>query len=54
MVFAGHTYVGLLFAGHMYVGLSVLYIFVQVEGELVCYLLVIHMLDYMFCTYLYR
>ena len=44
----------MLFAGHMYVGLYVLYIFVQVEGELVCYLLVICMLDCMFCTYLYR
>ena len=44
----------MLFAGHIYVGLYVLYIFVQVEGELVYHLLVIHMLDCMFCTYLYR
>ena len=44
----------MLLASHTYVGLYVLYIFVQVEGELVCYLLVIRMLDCMFCTYLYR
>ena len=44
----------MLFAGHTYVGLYVLYIFVQVEGELVCSLLVICMLGSMFCTYLYR
>ena len=44
----------MLFAGHMYVGLYVLYIFVQVEGELVCSLLVSRILDCMFCTYLYR
>ena len=44
----------MLFACHTYVRLYVLFIFVQVEGELVCYLLVIRKLDCMFCTYLYR
>ena len=44
----------MLFAGLTYIGLYVLYIFVLVEGELVCYLLVICMLVCMFCTYLYR
>ena len=44
----------MLFAGLMYVALYVLYIFVQVEGELVCYLLVICMLDCMFYTQLFR
>ena len=39
----------MFFAGHMYVALYVLYIFVQVEGDLVCYLLVICKLDCMFC-----
>ena len=34
----------MLFAGHMYVGLYVLYIFVQVEGDLVhCMLFAGHM-----------
>ena len=44
----------MLFTSHTFVGLHVLYIFVNMEVELVYFLLVIQMLDCMFCTYLYR
>ena len=58
-VFSVHICIGggrmsILFPGHTYAGLYVLYIFVQLEGKLVYYLLVIRMLDCIFRTYLYR